>query len=53
MVLVLWLGKSLELGVLSSYSNSLSQTASFVAWVCPIYSALQLDKATVGCRFDN
>lgn len=39
--------------VLSSYKNSLSQTASFVVWVYPIYFASKLDKVIVGCCFDN
>src|SRR6478736_9243915 len=36
----------------SSWSRARSQTASFVAAVCPMYSASHEDRATVLCLFE-
>jgi len=40
-----------DMSCLSSESKSLSQTASLVAWAPAMYSALVLERATVGCFF--
>lgn len=41
-----------EVGVSSSLNSDLNHTASLVAWVCPIYSASQVERATVGCLLE-
>lgn len=43
-------GSWIEIGLSISLRTDLSQTASLVACVCPVYSALQVESATVGWR---
>ena len=42
------LGEKEKVGVSSLFNSNFNHTTSLVAWVCPIYSALQVERTTVG-----
>ena len=49
---VAFCGFSMEIGLFISLRSDLSQTASWLSCVCFIYSAPQVDTATVGGRLE-